>query len=291
MNFGWDPQYGRCEPWCDKPCSTLRSPLKDCAGCTGAYACQLTAWALPNKSFATFGKWTRGYCTDWTQKRASRRFGAGNCSTGDRGNWQWSQSPTSGSGSSDFWQWCVQQCAGCERCAAVSASLRRQDCLWHSACRRPLVAPPLTAPLSRVYRTFRVRTDRGHNPRSAPKAEPCTVASLAGPPPAPGQVAMTSSCTREELVPWYLRHEKRCVPWPPGRGVDLYQFGVPCARSPAQSLSPAHAMHAHAIHAFHSRMHVHPRGFPLCAGRACCPSARRWRIGRCCRSTTRARPP
>ena len=26
---------------------------------------------------------------------------------------------------------------------------------------------------------------------------------------------------------WYLSNERLCVPWPPGRGTDLYQFGVP----------------------------------------------------------------
>ena len=52
--------------------------------------------------------------------------------------------------------------------------------------------------------------------RVGPSSE-CSVSSF--PPSVP--------CSRPHMAAWYLAHEKRCRLFPPGRGADMYQFGVP----------------------------------------------------------------
>ena len=46
------------------------------------------------------------------------------------------------------------------------------------------------------------------------------------------------------MVAWYLQHERRCVPFPPGRGSDMYQFGIPSSMTEIVKLLEAAAERA-----------------------------------------------
>ena len=170
-------------------------------------------------------------------------------------------------------RWCLQKCTECARCAAISVSLRHGECEWFAACARPLVTRNAVA----AYTTRRVRADL---PRAA-AATACDVRSV---PP-----SVTRSCRRAKVVAWLLRSETVCVPWPPARGADMYQFGVPSsireiatqltretprASAPVGAPAPRSALLWHTYWGFDSFV-----GLPPEAPTALRPSEALWREG------------
>ena len=71
--------------------------------------------------------WTNGYC-------GTTETGAGDCERGDRGSWilpsaklvSWNVAAPA----------CVELCRRCQRCNAVSLSLKFSECSWYSECAR-----------------------------------------------------------------------------------------------------------------------------------------------------------
>lgn len=111
--FGWDHTLGRCEHWCDAPCTTLKQPIRDCAGCIGpGYRCQLAT--LPNATFATRRGWTPGHCSNMAGRLGTRHGVEGDCDSGYFGSWG-NRSELRDRVNSDersFRQWCLALCEG-----------------------------------------------------------------------------------------------------------------------------------------------------------------------------------
>ena len=231
--FGWDPLAGRCEHTCaDVPCASLRDAVTRCAGCIGAgYACRLST--LPNVAFATFkGGWRRGHCANWAGRLGTKSGVEGDCyQSGASGSWANRTEMREVTSEQGLRRKCRELCAACPRCAVVSASFTRRDCSWYATCHRPLQRRSASG---RVYSCLRMRHDitaaTNPNETAAPPhnsvgrasgiasgSKGCSVSSF--PPSVP--------CSRPHMAAWYLAHEKGCRLWPPGRGADLYQFGVP----------------------------------------------------------------
>jgi hypothetical protein len=231
--FGWDPLAGRCEHTCaDVPCASLRDAVTRCAGCIGAgYACRLST--LPNVAFATFkGGWHRGHCANWAGRLGTKSGVEGDCyQSGASGSWANRTEMREVTSEQGLRRKCRELCAACPRCAVVSASFTRRDCSWYATCHRPLQRRSASG---RVYSCLRMRHDitAATNPNETAAAPHNSVGRASGIASGSKGCSVSSfppsvPCSRPHMAAWYLAHEKGCRLWPPGRGADLYQFGVP----------------------------------------------------------------